>query len=125
MPARRRAGSLAESWTVSPDGLVYEFVLAAGREFHNGGCVHGRRREVPLRALQGARRHPAEGARASVDVVDPLRIRFRLKAPWPDFMPSSAPRRSSGQRSLMALLQARSCGRYFYTRRGVTRAVDG
>ena len=28
--------SLAESWTESPDGLVYEFKLRRGLKFHNG-----------------------------------------------------------------------------------------
>jgi peptide/nickel transport system substrate-binding protein len=28
--------SLAESWTESPDGLVYEFKLRPGLRFHNG-----------------------------------------------------------------------------------------
>jgi ABC-type transport system substrate-binding protein len=31
MPGKAMAPSLAESWTVSPDGLVYEFVLVGAR----------------------------------------------------------------------------------------------
>jgi len=31
------APSLAESWSVSKDGLVYEFILRQGLKFHNGG----------------------------------------------------------------------------------------
>ncbi|MGH6689829.1 MAG: hypothetical protein ACREF4_04005 [Gammaproteobacteria bacterium] len=34
MPGKNMAPSLAESWTVSPDGLVYEFVLRKGMRFH-------------------------------------------------------------------------------------------
>jgi ABC-type transport system substrate-binding protein len=30
------APSLAESWSVSADGLVYEFVLRKGPKFYNG-----------------------------------------------------------------------------------------
>src|SRR5437867_9218673 len=30
------APSLAEAWTVSPDGLAYDFVLRKGVRFHNG-----------------------------------------------------------------------------------------
>jgi ABC-type transport system substrate-binding protein len=35
MPGKSMAPSLAESWSVSPDGLVYEFVLRKGVKFHN------------------------------------------------------------------------------------------
>ena len=35
-PGQPMAPSLAESWSVSPDGLVYEFVLRKGVRFHNG-----------------------------------------------------------------------------------------
>ena|SRR5437762_3775093 len=33
------APSLAESWTVSPDGLLFDFVLRKGVRFHNGEPV--------------------------------------------------------------------------------------
>src|SRR5262247_478565 len=36
MPGKNMASSLAESWTASPDGLIYEFVLRKGVKFHNG-----------------------------------------------------------------------------------------
>src|SRR5678815_507479 len=39
MPGKTIAPSLAESWTVSPDGLVYEFVLRKGAEFYTGAPV--------------------------------------------------------------------------------------
>src|SRR5688572_8007673 len=39
MPGNAMAPSLAESWTVSKDGLVYEFVLRQGAKFHNGDPV--------------------------------------------------------------------------------------
>src|SRR5437879_2109027 len=36
MPGNPMAPSLAESWTASPDGLGYDFVLRQGVTFHNG-----------------------------------------------------------------------------------------
>src|SRR5438132_10209784 len=39
MPGKAMAPSLAESWNVSPDGLVYEFSLRKGPRFHNGDPV--------------------------------------------------------------------------------------
>src|SRR6202045_1075213 len=35
MPAGDNTPSLAESWTASKDGLMYEFVLRKGVKFHN------------------------------------------------------------------------------------------
>jgi len=39
MPGNPFAPCLAESWTVSKDGLVYEFVLRKGVRFHNGDAL--------------------------------------------------------------------------------------
>src|SRR5438128_951934 len=36
LPDNTMAPCLAESWTESPDGLVYEFTLRPGIQFHNG-----------------------------------------------------------------------------------------
>ena len=36
MPGNAWAPGLAESWTASKDGLMYEFVLRKGVRFHNG-----------------------------------------------------------------------------------------
>ncbi len=39
MPAGDNTPALAESWTVSKDGLTYEFVLRRRVRFHNGEPV--------------------------------------------------------------------------------------
>src|SRR5262245_11032732 len=39
MPGNPNAPCLAESWTVSPDGLSYDFSLRRGVKFHNGDPV--------------------------------------------------------------------------------------
>src|SRR5262245_7652832 len=36
LPGQKMGPSLAESWTESSDGLVYEFRLRRGLKFHNG-----------------------------------------------------------------------------------------
>ena len=36
MPGKPMAPSLAESWSVSPDGLAYDFVVRKGVRFHDG-----------------------------------------------------------------------------------------
>jgi peptide/nickel transport system substrate-binding protein len=36
MPAGLLTPCLAESWTESPDGLIYDFKLSQGVTFHNG-----------------------------------------------------------------------------------------
>src|SRR5262245_8447805 len=39
MPGRGMAPSLAESWSMSSDGLIYEFVVRKSARFHNGDAV--------------------------------------------------------------------------------------
>src|SRR5215813_12108443 len=39
MPGNPFAPSLAESWSLSDDGLLYEFVLRKGITFHNGEMI--------------------------------------------------------------------------------------
>src|SRR5262245_57352346 len=46
LPGNPLAPALAESWTVSPDGLTYEFVLRRGVKFHNGEPVTAEEDEI-------------------------------------------------------------------------------
>src|SRR5213594_632724 len=39
MPGGQNTPSLAESWSMSPDGTSYEFVLRQGAKFHNSDHV--------------------------------------------------------------------------------------
>ena len=39
MPGNLNAPSLAESWSLSKDGLTYEFVIRKNAKFHNGDPV--------------------------------------------------------------------------------------
>jgi len=86
MPGNPMAPSLAESWTVSPDGLVYEFVLRRGVKFHNGDPVTAEDVKFSFERYRGASHKPLKESVAVIDTPDPWRVRIRLKRPWPDFM---------------------------------------
>ena len=86
MPGVTIAPSLAESWSASADGLVYEFVLRKGVRFHNGDPVTADDVKFSFERYRGTAAPALKAHVAAVDVVDPQRIRFRLKQPWPDFM---------------------------------------
>jgi peptide/nickel transport system substrate-binding protein len=86
MPGNALAPSLAESWSVSKDGLVYEFVLRAGARFHNGEPVTADDVKFSFERYRGAAARLMKEKVAAVEVVDPSRVRFRFREPWPDFM---------------------------------------
>ena len=86
MPGNALAPSLAESWTVSPDSLVYEFVLRKGAKFHNGDPVTPEDVKFSYERYRGAGAGPFKARIAAIEIVDAQRIRFRFKQPWPDFM---------------------------------------
>ncbi len=86
MPGNPTAPSLAESWAVSPDGLVYEFALRRGVTFHNGDTMTAEDVKFSFERYRGAAAKLFKEKVAAVEIVDPLRVRFRLKEPWPDFM---------------------------------------
>ena len=86
MPGKPTAPSLAESWTVSPDGLTYDFTLRRGVKFHNGDPVTADDVKFSFDRYKGAGNKALKDKVRTVQVVDPLRVRFTLKEPWPDFM---------------------------------------
>jgi peptide/nickel transport system substrate-binding protein len=86
MPGNALAPSLAESWTVSPDGLAYEFALRRDVKFHNGDPVTAEDVKFSMDRYRGAGSGPYKARLAGIDVIDLHRVRFRFKQPWPDFM---------------------------------------
>jgi len=86
MPGKSMAPSLAESWSVSADGLVYEFVLRKGTKFHTGDPVTAEDVKFSFERYRGIFVRALKEHVASVETPDAGRVRFRLKKPWPDFL---------------------------------------
>src|SRR5499427_3713484 len=85
-PGQPMAPSLAESWSASPDGLVYEFVLRKGVTFHNGDPVTSEDVKFSFERYRGIAAKTLKDRVAAIETPDPRHVRFRLKQPWPDFM---------------------------------------
>jgi peptide/nickel transport system substrate-binding protein len=86
LPGEAMGNSLAESWTESPDGLVYEFKLREGLKFHNGDPFTADDVKFSFERYRGVGAKELQGKVKAVEIVDPYRVRFRLHEPWPDFM---------------------------------------
>jgi peptide/nickel transport system substrate-binding protein len=86
LPGNDMAPCLAESWKESPDGLAYEFKLRPNLKFHNGDPFTAEDVKFTFLRYKGAAAKLLHDRVKSVDVLDPLRIRFVLDKPWPDFL---------------------------------------
>src|SRR5256712_6362128 len=89
-PDGKFVGDVAESWTTSPDGLLYTFKLRKNALFHDGTPVDAAAVKFSIDRL----RYPAtkSGMRAfyepvhSVEVLDPNTVQVRLKHPYVFFL---------------------------------------
>src|SRR5881398_2231668 len=89
-------GDLAESWTVSRDGLVYTFKLRRGVKFHDGNELTSR----DVKASYDKIIFPPPGVASNrkgeylvveaVEAPDAQTVVFRLKWASPSFLPSLA-----------------------------------
>jgi peptide/nickel transport system substrate-binding protein len=86
MPEGMMTPSLAESWTASKDGRVYDFVLRKNVVFHNGEPMTAEDVKFSFERYRGAGAKLLKEKVEAVTIVDPHRIRFHLREPWPDFM---------------------------------------
>jgi peptide/nickel transport system substrate-binding protein len=86
MPGKSMTPSLAESWSASADGLVYDFVVRKGVRFHNGDPLTAEDVKFSFERYRGVSAKLLKDKVAAVETPDPGRVRFRLKQPWPDFM---------------------------------------
>ena len=88
---------LAKSWTISPDGLVYEFQLRDDVTFHNGEKFDAQAVKTNLDALRD-HDYPSwttlgllqYSSVTGVDVVDPYTVRVTLNTPRADFLSTLA-----------------------------------
>src|SRR5438270_1657086 len=86
LPGNPMAPSLAESWSASPNWLVYEFVLRKGVRFHNGEPVTAEDVKFSLERYRGASHKMLRDRVLAIETPDPARVRIRLRQSWPDFM---------------------------------------
>jgi peptide/nickel transport system substrate-binding protein len=86
MPGNTTAPSLAESWQISSDGRVYDFMLRKGVKFHNGDPLTSEDVKFSFDRYRGANAKQLKERVAAIETPGPLHVRFRLKNPWPDFM---------------------------------------
>jgi peptide/nickel transport system substrate-binding protein len=81
-------GDLAESWTISKDGLTYTFKLRQGVKFHDGSPMTSRDVKASFDKIMFppagvvSLRKSAYKVVEAVEAPDPLTVRFRLK--WPE-----------------------------------------
>lgn len=86
LPGERMGAALAESWTESPDGRLYEFKLRQGLKFHNGDPFTAEDVQFSFERYKGAGASELHERVERIEIVDPYTVRFHLKNPWPDFM---------------------------------------
>ena len=86
MPGQPLAPSLAESWSAAEDGRSYEFVLRKEAKFHNGDPITAEDVKFSFERYRGASHSLIHDRVATIETPDPQRVRFHLKAPWPDFL---------------------------------------
>src|SRR6201993_2794822 len=84
MPGNPLAPSLAESWSMSKDGLVYEFVLRKGVRFHNGEPVTAEDVKFSLERYRGGGAATLKARVAGGDLGAPQHAGNRLKPPRPN-----------------------------------------
>ena len=86
MPSGLTTPSLAESWTLSKDHLVYAFTLRKNARFHNGEPVTPEDVKFSFERYRGASAKLLHDKVKEIQTEGTTRVRFILKEPWPDFM---------------------------------------
>src|SRR5262245_41409764 len=76
LPGQKMGPSLAESWTESPDGLLYEFKLRRVLKFHNGDPVTSDDAKFSFERYKGTGAKELQARVERVVIVDPATVRF-------------------------------------------------
>lgn len=82
------SGQLADSWTVSDDGKIWDFKLKPGNKFSDGSAVDAAAVKFSFERLMKLAQGPSEAfpAGLSVEVVDPMTVRFTLPEAFAPFL---------------------------------------
>jgi len=86
MPGTVQAPSLAESWSMSEDGLTWDFTLRSGAKFHNGEPVTAEDVKFSFERYRGAAHALIKEQVTAIEAPDTRHVRFKLNKPWPDFL---------------------------------------
>ncbi len=86
MPGNAQTPCLAESWSMSEDGLTWDFVLRDGVKFHNGEPVTAEDVKFSFERYRGANHVLIKEQVAAIETPDARHVRFKLNKPWPDFL---------------------------------------
>src|SRR5207248_642037 len=70
----------------SPHGTSYTFVLRQNAKFHNGEPVTSEDVKFSFERYKGGAAKLLHDKVKDVQVIDPRRVKFVLREPWPDFM---------------------------------------
>src|SRR5205823_1765053 len=86
MPGNVNAPCLAQSWSMSEDGLSWDFVLRDGVKFHDGEPITAEDVKFSFERYRGANQALIKQHVATIETPDPRHVRFKLDKPWPDFL---------------------------------------
>jgi peptide/nickel transport system substrate-binding protein len=86
MPGNAAEPCLAETWTMAPDGLSYQFAVRQGAKFHNGAPVTAEDVRFSFERYRGTSAGLMKERVAAIETPDERTVRFVLKKPWPDFV---------------------------------------
>ncbi len=84
---------MAKSWTVSGDGLTYDFILKPGAAFQDGSALTADDVVFTIEKIQDPALkspHQADWANVTMKAVSPSEIQFTLKQPYSGFLANAS-----------------------------------